>query len=429
MSEEKFSSYNTAINFLMYGLSKSGGNVFRGEQGLAKTKRFFTEASNPHDGLRAIHIAGTSGKGTVAYMIEAMVRAHGFSTGLALTPHVYDIRERAMINGSLVSQKVFLESINSILPAIIKRFLACESPTYFQVTTLLAFFLMKTHKVDYSVIETGLGGMFDSSNVLERQDKLCVLTRIGKDHTRILGRSYQAIAAQKAGIIQTGNHVIALKQRTDVNREFRRATLQQQATLHFVAPVSDDSSVSRINNPQLVADFQQENLAVALAAVRAIAQRDGWLFSEAKAVKALNNLHLPGRFDVQQKDKKTYIFDGAHNPQKVAALVAQFKKTYPSDTATVVLALKRDKNAEAVINALKPITRELIVTRFLNGQDMSALSHDPVKLARYAKKLGIKVQHTQTATEAINSSMKNPEKILITGSNYLLGEVSQLLDL
>ena len=425
MKLKAFSSYKTAIDFLMYGLSKSGGKVFRGEAGLAKSKRFFAVAGNPHSNLRAIHIAGTSGKGTVAYMIEAILRAHGFSTGLSLSPHVYDIRERAQINGRLVSKSAFLTGINRILPAIIDRFIAGEGPTYFQVTTLLSFEIMKKQKVDYAIIETGLGGLYDSSNVIERADKLCVITRIGKDHTQILGRSYKAIAGQKAGIIQPNNQVVALHQRADVNRVFRQQAKIKHASLNWVF----NDETMQLSNPRLQAPFQTENIALAMKTVRLLSERDNWQLSIKKSLKALNELNIPGRFGIVQQNRRTVVFDGAHNAQKVTALVSQFKQLYPNEKATIILALKKDKNVTDILVAIKPIAREIVATRFLSAQDMSSLSHDPKQIANKSESLGIKSKHFYSAQDAVDYASTIEGIVLVTGSNYLLGEVHQLLGL
>ena len=429
MKLNEFSSYDSAIDFLMYGLSKSGGNVFRGEAGLAKSKRFFAVAGNPHSNLRVIHIAGTSGKGTVAYMIEAILRAHGFSTGLGLSPHVYDIRERAQINGSLVTKSDFMSAINKILPAIIDRFIDAEAPTYFQVTTLLAFELMKRHKVDYAIVETGLGGLYDSSNVIDRKDKLCVLTRIGKDHTKILGNSYKAIARQKAGIIHKQNMTIALRQRDDVNSVFRKAAREAKSDIRLIDPSESIITNNELTNEQLHAGFQNENIGLAISAVQVIADRDKWVISKSKVMKALNGLRLPGRFEVFRSGGNTIVIDGAHNQQKISALIKHFQSKFPGRMATIVIALKKDKKANEIIPILKPIANEIVSTRFLNGQDMATLAHDPTKIKLLAEKNGIKAIAIEDAKQAYEYACKKSDLVLVTGSNYLIGEVHQLIGL
>jgi len=424
MSKTYFKNYKSATDFLMLGLAKSGGKVFRGEEGLAKTKRFLQLIDNPQQDLRAIHIAGTSGKGTVAYMIDSILRQHGFTTGLLMSPHVYDLRERFQINGSLISRADFVGQLNLLMPAIIDRFLAAESPTYFQVNTALGFSLLKRRKVDYAVIETGLGGLYDSTNALERTDKLCVITRIGKDHQRILGRAYRTIAAQKAGIIHDGNYVITIRQRPDVNRAITDWVQTKKAEVLLESP--ENYRKFQINNQQLSADFQFENIALAFAACRKLAQRDGWIFSEDNAIQALNELALPGRFDVVNRNNQLFIFDGAHNPQKLAALASQYQSNYEGK-ATLIMALKSDKHARDSLAAISPIAKKFIFTNFLVTQDFAAKSHAPKKLLALSKHLGVEAEVANSAQEALALAAKD-RRVLVTGSNYLLGDIRQLLD-
>lgn len=424
MPRTYFTDYDKALDFLMYGLAKSGNRIFKGEQGLAKTKRFMKEIGDPHANLKTVHIAGTSGKGTVAYMTEAILRQHGFSTGMLISPHTYDIRERFQVNGQLIRKASFLNEINQIMPAIINRFMATESPTYFQVNTALGFSLLKRNKVNYSIIETGLGGLYDSTNVLEQADKVCVITRIGKDHQRILGRSYGAIAAQKAGIIHDGNYVITIPQRKDVNRVIRAHAISAKSELSVENPENYRSL--NLNNPQLQAEFQTENIALALAACKHLATRDHWEFLKSKAIKALEELVLPGRFDLLINGEKTYIFDGAHNPQKLSALANQYQLNY-KQKASVIMALKSDKHLKDSVAAIAPVAKEFVFTKFLADQDFAAQAHDPQELVEVAKSVGVKARLASSAHESI-SLVSSEKLVLITGSNYLLGEVRQLLD-
>jgi len=426
MNKSHFNNYDDAIEFLTSGLTKSGGNIFRGESGLAKTRRFLSLLGNPQDSLRAVHIAGTSGKGTVAYMVRAILHEHGFSTGLIISPHAYDIRERFQINNKLIAKPDLLEAINTSLPAIIDRFLVSESPSYFQANTAIGLSEMERNKVDYAVVETGLGGLYDSTNVLDREDKVCVITRLGKDHEKILGSTYAEIALQKAGIIKPKNQVITFAQRKTINDVISQFASSQSAHMHNVNLSNYKELHQSLTNVSLTPYFQLENISLAVEACEYLAGRDNWLLYPDKVWKALNNIKIPARFEQYFSHGHEFIFDGAHNPQKLKALAAQYSAAY-QEKATVIMALKSDKHARDSIAAIAPITDKIIFTKFLAGQDFAAMAHEPSYLSDIATRINIKSEVVVSAADAVRS-LEGATPIIVTGSNYLLGEIRQLLD-
>ena len=434
--------------FLFNGLPKSPKTLFKHGKGIQRSRQFFELLGNPQNNLRAIHIAATSGKGSTSHILDELLRAHGKTVGLHVSPHVYDYRERMIVNGKLISENVLVETLNSILPAI-QKMDASEAgrPTYFEVSNGLAFSIFSNQGLDYSVIETGLGGMNDSTNTSERDDKGAVIGQIGEDHVDILADPGQLIdahadglipesfinlptiveriAVQKAGIIPFGGTVLALSQDPAVNKIFEDMAAFRNAKLHWVK--RRDLLGVPFNLP---GDFQLDNLALALSALEYIAERDGWQVSDDAIRLALGKVVLPGRFEVRKYKDKMMILDGSHNPQKMKALVEAFEQRCPNQQATIILAIGSTKDAEATLKELSPIAQHIICTDFFtNRQDFKTAAVRPVELAAMAKrctnaKVTIASSHQNALDQAVSSES---DILLLTGSFYFLGEINTLL--
>lgn len=410
--------------------------MFDGDNRLSSTRRFFDAASKPHLGHKAIHVAGTSGKGTISYLIDSILRAAGKSTGLLISPHVYDVRERAQVNGQLVSKKDYLSAANSLVPALIDRYMAGDGQNFYKFNTCLALTIFKEKKPDYAVIETGLGGMYDSTNVVEPNDKLAVISRIGKDHTEILGNTFYKIAQQKAGIIQKSNKVVALSQNKSINRAILERTAEMAAELDFVSSndrdLLDKFGIDRWAelNPQLVGDFQNENVSLAVNAVRAVAERDGWEITDEQIKHGIISFTIPGRFERIDVGDNYFLMDGAHNEQKARALSAALARNYPGQKWAVLVAMRKDKQSAGLLRLLRPLADSFIVTAFEgSGQDMQGASIKPLTLAnRISKGFAGKVHVVPDCQEAIEEALKSTTPVLVTGSFYLLKPVKSYID-
>ena len=235
---------------------------------------------------------------------------------------------------------------------------------------------------EYMVVETGLGGLLDTTNTIDRKDKICVITPIGFDHMHILGNTLEEIAGQKAGIIQENQVVITCNQDPKVMRVIQERVRQKKAKLLVV-----DSLDLDIPNTQLVGEYNKVNLSLALAVCIVLSKRDGWDLDIYKALEAINSMVIPGRREVIKKSK-TWIFDGAHNPQKMKALASTV------DNVGVILAVK--EGYKELIKILKPHAKEIILTKHLSPEsdqpikDISPSSEyrffaDQEELIRYVK--------------------------------------------
>ncbi len=396
---------------------------------------------NPQNSYRAIHIAGTSGKGSTAYMISGLLRAAGKTVGLHVSPHVYDLRERMQVNGKLVGAAKLCRHVNEILP-VINAMSQSEygAPTYFEVTMALAHLVLREHKVDYGVVETGIGGRYDVSNLITRQDKLAVLNQIGLDHTGLLGNSIGQIAAQKAGIIQTGNHAIALWQKEAVRTSFDKRAEQMGATLEYVKPdevarVTDmdanglqlDLNMRNWNWPNLTLSltgkYQASNAALALRAVQYLSQRDRLHLSRAEVGPVLEHLQFPARFEVHRLDEKTVVLDAAHNPQKLMALAQTLAQVFPGQKVTFVLAMTYHKNCAELLAPLLPVAEQMVLTSFTT--DSMHTLQPPEELALNLDRLGFADYLIEPDVDRAmrKAYLLDSNVIVATGSLYFMGNV------
>ncbi len=228
-------SFAKAKKYLFTHIPTVSPQKFPGELGLKRAKYLLQLIGNPQEKLRVIHVAGTSGKGSVCFYISRLLQASGFKVGLHISPHLVNVRERCQINNKLIDEKTFYQSLNKIVPYVDQVTQSkYGKPTYFEILVALVFSIFSQQKVDYAVIETGLGGLLDGTNVVSRKDKLCVLTKIGFDHMAILGNTLTQIARQKAGIIQKNNPVISIDQQTSVKKVIEKKARTTSSQLLFI---------------------------------------------------------------------------------------------------------------------------------------------------------------------------------------------------
>lgn len=450
MTLKTVTSLAEAEHFLFEALPKSPKTLFKHGKGIERSKIFFNLIDNPQNKLRTIHIAATSGKGSTSHILDALLLAHGKTTGTHVSPHVYDYRERMMVNGQLISEQELVDALNSLFPAIEQMDASpAGRPTYFEVSNALAFNIFVNNKVDYAIIETGLGGLNDSTNTNDRSDKLALLGQIGEDHVEILGglnelidaanqdlvpdsftklpTVIERIAAQKAGIMPFGGEVLALKQLPAVNAVFEEMARFRKTKLTYVTANDFDFGDAPFSLP---GKFQRDNLALAYAAMQKLSTADGWQIKEELVRKAMAGITLPGRFEIRQLRRKMLILDGSHNPQKMAALVEAFSDRFPAKQATVIMAIGDIKDVPATLCALSPITQTIICTDFFNDrQDFRSSSMKPTKLAELAAAhTSAKVITASSQQDAVNQALaSDSDIILITGSFYFLGEINTLL--
>lgn len=376
-----------------------------------------TAVGNPHERLKVVHVAGTSGKTSTAYYAAALLKETGASVGMTVSPHIDSVTERIQINGEPISDKDFCDYLGAFMDLI-----GDMQPTYFELLIAFAYWVFDKRGLDYAVMETGLGGLQDSTNVAQRSDKVCVITDIGFDHVEILGNTLELIAAQKAGIIHNHNEVFMYDQTDEIMRSIKARVDAKQARLNVLKePDLNSRFEATVTGMPL---FQRHNWLLARAVVEFIITRDS--LSEITAASASESEHVlvPARMETHEQNGKTIVMDGAHNQQKMAAFVASLRALYPNQKAVVMLALKKGKDYQSAIDELLPVASKLILTTFNSTQDMNSVSIDPKELAKYCDRIGQKnyeaIEESKTAYQTLIKSSEN--LLVVTGSLYLVGQ-------
>ena len=330
---------------------------------------------NPQDKLSVVHLAGTSGKTSTSYYIAELLKTSNLKIGLTVSPHVDSITERIQIDGKPISDELF----NSELSVFLDLIDDLESkPSYFELMIAFVLWEFVRQNVDYAVIETGMGGLMDASNVLRREDKVCVITDIGFDHTEVLGDTLDKIAEQKAGIIHKGNSIFMYAQDDLVMSSVESRVVEMSAELNIVKKYDKEIIATLSQLPK----FQIRNCNLALKTCEYIAKRDSLTIDHK-----LNpsSLVIPGRMEIiALRDKSTLIMDGAHNAQKMSTFVDSFRVLYPNEKATILVGLKRGKDYKSVVDILAPVANRFIFTTFEASQDLPVVSQSPKTLKDYS---------------------------------------------
>jgi dihydrofolate synthase/folylpolyglutamate synthase len=376
---------------------------------------------NPQDRLHIVHVAGTSGKTSTSYYCAALIRAAGFSVGLTVSPHIDEINERAQVNLKGLPEKKYCKELNLFLDLVDASTI---HPSYFELLVAFAYWLFEKQHVNYAVVEVGLGGLLDGTNVISRNDKICVIADIGYDHTEILGNTLEEIATQKAGIIYPHNEVFMHIQLDEIITTIRNLAEAKEAPLTVI---SDSTPLLR-SHPLFLAlpDFQKRNFSLAYVATASIT---GPLSPEALN-QALETV-VPARMETVQWNNKTFIMDGSHNEQKLAALVQAVRKKYKAKDIALLVAFGENKfdHLEANLKLLRTISSHITITTFKNNQDQPRKAIDPLKIMSYAKESGFhSITIEANAAKALDLLAHTPESVVvITGSFYLLNSVRSLI--
>lgn len=340
--------------------------------GLERTRRLLDGVGDPHTAYPSVHIAGTNGKGSVAAMVDAVLRRHGLRTGLYTSPHLVDFRERIRIDGRPITEAELLRTARILWP-LIER----EAPSFFEAATAIAFLAMERAAVDVAVVEVGMGGRLDSTNVV-RPD-VAVITNVAMDHAQYLGRDLPTIAGEKAGVIKPGVPVVTGEVDPAVLEVLRRRAAEEGAPLHEVAPRTaevDAGGTTAVLDTvwgelslrvPLAGHHQATNLAVAVRALELLpAPRRP---TREALVEGIAATEWPGRLQVERIDGVTWIFDVAHNAAGVASLLSALPDLAPPRPLVALIGVLGDKDwgrmlpplfdyADAVILAEPPSAPE-----------------------------------------------------------------------
>jgi len=423
-------SYSSAIRYLESLIPGKGRKerVYT----LDRIWRLLELIGNPQNSFKSIHVGGTSGKGSTAYMAAAILEEAGYRVGLHISPHLEKINERMQFNGKSIPDKHFSVLVQWIKPYVerVGRESDFEKPSYFEVLVALSFEYFKRKKADIAVVEVGLGGALDATNVIKPE--VAIITNVDLDHTEILGNTIEKIAQDKVGIIKERIEVITAARQKSVLEIIKKRCKEKNARLTIIK--------KHPNVPPLrpLGEHQKVNAACAIEAIKRIKEKR-LKIKEERVKKALINLTIPGRLELVRSlilnhKSLILILDGAHNPAKMKSLVAALKKLYVKKKFTFVFAAKKGKDAEAMLRLLAPIAEKFIFTGFGATTDFGKnQSMSPEELVKILKKINPKIsaEIKKTSKSAIISLILNPlssiHNVCVTGSLYLVGEVRTLI--
>ena len=394
---------------------------------------------NPQDSYATVHVGGTAGKGSTATIIAKILQCSGYKVGLHVSPHLEDMRERAQVNGELMTKSEFVDLVNRIKPYIerVSKQYKYGVPTYFEALLALTFQHFKDSNVEIAVIEVGLGGTLDGTNVIE--PKVAILTNVGLEHTEVLGNTVEEIARDKAGIFKKGADIVSGVTQPSVVKIVDNKARKLHCDLlligrdirYNILDIGLSGTVFNLEvmglsfkglTTSLLGEHQVINAALAISAVLKLSNK-GFNVKESDIRSALLGLEVPGRFEIIGKNP-TVVLDCAHNPTKTRALVTALKEYYPKKDIYVVFAVKKDKNVKLMLKQLSHIARAFYFTRFSSFTDFGIrMAREPRNIPQVPNIKCMKITDPRKAyTRAMTDAGKNGI-ICITGSMYLVGEL------
>ncbi len=437
------SAYQQALDYLYSFIDYETMHQLRqpANYDLRRMDEVLERLGKPHLAARTVHIAGTKGKGSTAAMIASALAASGYKTGLYTSPHLIDLRERFRVDGRLISQVELVELVDRLKPEVtaVNKKASYGRLTTFELLTALAFLYFAQEGVDFQVVEAGLGGRLDATNVV--RPEVCVITSINLDHTDVLGDSLAKIAAEKAGIIKPGVVVVISPQPGEAAEVIEEACRQNGAQLIRVGAevtwqslgfengkqllrVSGGAGSYRLRLP-LLGRYQMENAATAVAALEVLAGRRFDITPESIAV-GLNQVSWPGRFQIL-RERPLVVADGAHNPAAAGELKQSIEHYFgsiaggrPSGRAILVIGVSVDKDLAGIVRELSPLFETVVATR---SRHPRAMGTAPVvaEFGRY----GIEARAAETVPQALALALSLADEdafICITGSLFVVGE-------
>lgn len=407
---------------------------------LRRMEELLGRLDNPHLKAKSVHIAGSKGKGSVATMMASVLTASGYTTGLFTSPHLHSFNERIRVDGELISEVELAGLVERLKPEVeaVNRKATYGQLTTFELMTALAFTYFELKGVDFQVIEVGLGGRLDATNVIHSE--VCIITSISFDHTEVLGNTLAEIAAEKAGIIKPNSTVVASPHIDEVDRVIEQTCLVCRAELIRVGSdvtwqsLGFDSSrqslrvAGRLASYQLsiplLGQHQLENAATAVAALEVLVER-GFHISGDSITKGLAQVDWPGRLQVLNR-RPLILVDGAHNPDSARKLKQSLEQYFDFDRAILIIGVSSDKDIAGIVTELASLFDKVIVTHSAHPRAMATA---PI-VAEFSGH-GVEAQETDDIATALSLALTlagEKDLICVTGSLFVVAEAIEQAD-
>ena len=403
-----------------------GVEFFGSKPGLTRIGELLEKLGNPQKGMRFIHIAGTNGKGSCAAMTASVLKAAGYRTGLYTSPYLYRFNERMQINGKEIPDDVLAEIVTRVKP--IAEAMA-DHPTEFELMTAIALLWYKQEACDVVVLEVGLGGRFDATNIIDAPEA-AVIMNIGLDHTAVLGDTVEQIAFEKAGIIKPGTEAVLFQQSESVTDVVRRRCEELGVSLHiadFSQIKSEFDSLygqsfsyrGEVYALPLLGSHQLKNAAVVLELVEVLRGR-GWKLEQGDVEHGLYAVHWPGRFELVSEEP-LFVVDGGHNPQCAQTVRENLLHYFPNKRRILLLGILRDKDYAGLTEILDGAADEYICITPDSPRALPA-----AELADFLKRYNKAVAVCESIRDGVSLALDRSDDesvVCAVGSLYSVGEI------
>ncbi|MCP3025532.1 folylpolyglutamate synthase/dihydrofolate synthase family protein [Halobacillus sp. A5] len=411
---------------------------FKVKPGLKRMEWMMDRLGHPENQLHAIHVAGTNGKGSTVSFLRHLLQGQGYTVGTFTSPYIVRFNERISMNGEPVSDYELIELVEAVKP-LVEGLGRTEwgEPTEFEVITAMAFIYFQQRGVDFAIFETGLGGRYDSTNVIN--PILSIITNIGRDHTDILGHSIEEIAYQKAGIIKKGKPVLTCVKQQEALAVIKEESAKQKADLFvedydFIIQYAEHTkrgeafymSMGEYFSPKLLTQLkgihQTSNAGLALAAIEKLKEL-GYLIQRDFYAEAINTTIWPARFERVQEEPDV-VLDGAHNVEGTMTLIKTLKDHYPNRTIYLLYGAVQNKPVKEMLTLLNEVVNKAWYTTFsypkaLRAIDVADLS--PIKASRT-------IEDQQEALQDIMDELTEEDVLVITGSLYFISDIRKYFE-
>ena len=399
--------------------------------GLGRTQELLRKIGNPEKSLKFVHIAGTNGKGSTAAMTASILRKAGYRTGLYTSPYIYRFHERMQIDGVEISDEDLVEITEYIKPFADSME---ESPTEFELVCAIAFEYFKRKECDIVVLEVGMGGAFDATNVIEVPE-VAVITNIGLDHTDYLGSTLEEIARTKAGIFKENGHAVIYRGAPSVEQVFEQVCAEKNISLkkadfdglvlrsHDLFGQEFDCGARKNLQLPLLGDHQLHNAAVVLAVADTL-KEIGWNITEENIYDGMRDVSWPGRFDIVSRDP-LFIIDGGHNPQCVEALIKNIEDYLQGRKVIALTGVLADKDYGDMYQPVMPLVEQFVCITPDNPRKLEA-----EELAAHLQKAGAKAVACKSTRAGVIKAMELSGQdgvVLCFGSLYSIGAIHEAL--
>ena len=400
--------------------------------GLSRTQELLRKMGNPEKKLKFVHIAGTNGKGSTAAMTASILRQAGYTVGLYTSPYIYRFHERMQVNGVEITDEELVEVTEFVKPFADSM---AESPTEFELVCGIAFEYFLRKKCDIVVLEVGMGGAFDATNVIECPE-VAVITNIGLDHTEVLGDTLEKIAETKAGIFKEGGDAVIYRGTPGVEQVFETICAQRNVSLKkadfdglqlhshgLEGQIFDCGQRKNLHLP-LLGIHQLKNAAVVLGIMDTLKNK-GWNISEENIREGLRTVRWPGRFDIVSHDP-LFIIDGGHNPQCIEALVLNIRDYLTGRKVIALTGVLADKDYGDMYKPVMPLVQEFVCITPPNPRKLEA-----TELAAHLTATGARATACASIEEGVRTAITLAGKegvVLCFGSLYTIGSIKETLD-